>query len=128
MITHLLRTKQPRAKRQDFPLNGVTFFRLLARRTPPGGRPRGWATVTCALPSSLQCSFRRGSLHQQSVYQMLKSCLFFLISNTFLKMFVFLPRRLRYRMKMGSVSAPISPKAPTCKHYLLYTSANVLDS
>lgn len=64
LTTHPMRTRPRRAKRQDFPSKGGTSFRLWARRTPPGGRPRGWATATCAPPSSLPPSSRRGSQHQ----------------------------------------------------------------
>uniref|UniRef100_A0A3B3WVU1 Membrane protein, palmitoylated 3b (MAGUK p55 subfamily member 3) n=1 Tax=Poecilia mexicana TaxID=48701 RepID=A0A3B3WVU1_9TELE len=35
----------------------------------------------------------------------------------------FQERRLRYRMKMNSLPAPLSPKAPTCKSYLLLFKA-----
>lgn len=118
-----MRTRPRRAKRRDFLLRGGTFFRLLARRMPPGGRPRGWATVTCVLPSSPPHSSRRGSCHQLCCQR--NNCVlasknvwivFQIKIKSFLPCIFFVfPRRLRYRMKMGSFPAPMSPKAPTCK-------------
>lgn len=62
LTTHHMRTRPHRAKRPGFLSRGGTFCRLSAKMTPPGGRPREWATAACEPRSSHLLSSRRGQL------------------------------------------------------------------
>lgn len=117
-----MRTKPRHARRRDFRLRGGTFSRLSARRTPPGGRPREWVTVTCVLRSSPLPSSKKGTANPPRMNPCvfdLKVCGSFPFSSSEkinIFSFVFVSaRRLRYRMKVGSFPAPTSPRALTCK-------------
>lgn len=57
-----MRTRPPHAKRRGFPSRGGTFFRLLAKMTPPGGRLKELVILVCELHSSHQHNSRRGQL------------------------------------------------------------------
>lgn len=45
MTTHHMRTRPPHARRQGFLSRSGTYFRLLVKMIPPGGRPREWVIV-----------------------------------------------------------------------------------